>query len=285
MSTQTINPHPPQDPAPRGAGKALNIVLAVIGALALLTMAIGATRSAMSTLNSSHVIQQADAHGVSTLDVQANTGSFELKFADVSEASLEVRSTSGEQWSLEREGSTLTVRPPAGWNNFCFFGCSASDNEITLTLPEELNNGTVDAKFELGAGMFQADGNFKTLGLDVSAGELEVVGSADTVDAKLGAGRANLVLDDVDAATLDVSAGRMDAQFQGQAPRSVDARVSAGVMELILPDTSYNVSTDSSAGSIENKLNTSASSEFKVSVDVSAGSAVLRPGSEASNGK
>ena len=128
MSTQTLNPLPPQEPAPRGSATALNIILAVIGVLALLTVGIGAARSAMTTLNSSHVVQTADAKGITALDIQANSGSFELQFTDTTEAVLEVRSTSGSAWALNRSGSTLQVRPPAGWNDFCFFGCTKADN-------------------------------------------------------------------------------------------------------------------------------------------------------------
>ena len=282
MSTQTLNPLPPQEPAPRGSATALNIILAVIGVLALLTVGIGAARSAMTTLNSSHVVQTADAKGITALDIQANSGSFELQFTDTTEAVLEVRSTSGSAWALNRSGSTLQVRPPAGWNDFCFFGCTKADNEIKLTLPEELNNGTLDAKFELGAGEFRANGNFNDLGLDVSAGELNMLGSAHTVDAKLGAGFAGLVLSDVDTATLEVSAGRMSAELDGTAPSSVNARVSAGWMDLVVPDTSYHVVSHASAGSLENNLDNSSSSKHQISVEVSAGSAVLTPGTEAS---
>ncbi|QRQ78222.1 DUF4097 family beta strand repeat-containing protein [Glutamicibacter protophormiae] len=283
MSTQTLNPLPPQDPAPRGSAKTLNIILAVIGVLALLTMAIGAARDAAASLSSSHVVQTADARGLASLDVEASSGTFTLEFSDTTEAVLDVQTSSGSGWTLRRSGDELVVRPPAGWNNFCFFSCTKWDNQVTLTLPRELNNGQLDAKFDLGAGEFRADGNFKDLGLDVGAGDLTVNGAASTLDATLGAGRADLTLDAVESAKLDVSAGRMDAKLTGSAPSTVTAQVSAGMLNLTLPDTSYNVASDVSAGSVENKLDTSSSSPNKVTVDVSAGSAVLLPGAEANS--
>ncbi len=90
-------------------------------------------------------------------------------------------------------------------------------------------------------------------------------------------------MDAVESAKLDVSAGRMDAKLTGSAPGTVTAQVSAGMLNLTLPDASYNVASDVSAGSVENKLDTSSSSPNKVTVDVSAGSAVLLPGAEANS--
>ncbi|WP_313810712.1 DUF4097 family beta strand repeat-containing protein [Glutamicibacter sp.] len=285
MSTPTMNPLPPTPPAPRGSAKPLNIILAVLGILALMTMLISTTREAIATLNTSHVVQSVDAKGVTALDIRASTGSFNLEFAPTDQAVLDVRSSSGDEWTLERSGQTLEVRPPAGWMSFCFFGCAKDDNEITLTLPQELNDGSLDADFALGAGEFNVYGNFDDLKLNVSAGLLLMNGAARNVDATLGAGRADLTLKDVQQADLDVSAGRLDGKFSGTAPQQVDGKVSAGTLQLTVPDTVYKVTSSSSAGSVENGLQTSTSSPRTINVTTSAGSAVLIPGGMPTTGK
>lgn len=285
MSTPTMNPLPPAPPAPRGSAKPLNIILAVLGVIALMTMLISTTRQAIATLNTSHVVQSVDAKGVTSLDVAATTGTFTLEFAPTDQAVLDVRSSNGKDWSLERNGQSLEVRPPADWFNFCFFGCTKDDNQITLTLPQELNDGSVDAKFNLGAGQFNADGNFNDLKIDVSAGLLLLNGSAAHLDVNLGAGRADMNLSDVKQAKLDVSAGRLDAKLSGTAPEQIDGRVSAGLLQLTVPDTTYKVASSSSAGSIDNGLQTSSSSPRTISITTSAGSAVLLPGGAPTNSK
>lgn len=285
MSTPTLNPLPPAGPNPGSSAKPLNIILAMLGILALLTVLISTTREAVATLRSSHSVQSTSVQGVSALDIRAASGTFNLKFAAVEEATLDVRSSSGKDWTLERRGETLEVKAPEDWLNFCFFGCTKADNEVTLTLPQELNDGSMDAKLKLGAGQLNAEGSFNILDLDVSAGALNMDGTAKDLDAKLGAGRADLALADVQQADLDISAGRLDAKFSGAAPQRVDAKVSAGTLQLTVPDTSYAVMADSSAGSVDNGLQTSSSSQHRISVRTSAGSAVLIPGGVPTNTK
>lgn len=285
MSTQTMNQLPPSNPGPRGSAKPLNILLAAIGSLVLLTMLISTTRSAVATLSSSHVVKTASIQGVTSLDVKAQSGTFSLKFAEISEATLEVRSNSGTDWKLQREGQELVVRAPNSWGDWCFFGCTAEDNKITLTLPQQLNDGSLDASLSLSAGEFTANGNFDDLVLDVGAGLLELNGASNTLDATLGAGRADLSLANVQSATLDVSAGRMNTELTGQAPGEVNASVSAGMLDLVLPDVPYDVTSDVSAGSVQNNLDTSSTAKHLVSVETSAGTSILRPGSAPASGK
>lgn len=278
MSTPTMNHIPPTNPSPRGSAKPLNIILAVLGGLVLLTVLISTTREAVATLNSRHSVQSTAVQGVSALDIRAASGTFNLKFAAVDEATLDVRSSSGKDWRMERKGEILEVSAPEDWLNFCFFGCTKDDNEVTLTLPQELNDGSMDAKLKLGAGQLNAEGSFDVLDLDVSAGALNMNGAAKDLDATLGAGRADLDLSGVEQADLDISAGRLNANLSGTAPQRVDAKVSAGTLQLTVPDTSYAVTAESSAGSVDNGLQTSSSSQHRISVKTSAGSAVLIPG-------
>lgn len=278
MSTPTMNHIPPTNPSPRGSAKPLNIILAVLGGLVLLTVLISTTREAVATLNTSYRSESFDAQGVKALDIYAASGTFNLEFAPVPEANFEVSTSNGKDWSVERKGETLEVRAPEDWMDFCFLGCAKDNNIVTLTLPQEMNDGSMDAKLKLGAGKVKAEGNFNVLDLDISAGELVMNGAAKDLDATLGAGHAYLELKDVEQADLGVSAGRLSAYLSGAAPQRIDAKVSAGTIQLTVPDVSYAVTAESSSGSVDNELQTSNDSQHRINVKTSAGSAVLYPG-------
>jgi hypothetical protein len=52
--------------------------------------------------------------------------------------------------------------------------------------------------------------------------------------------------------------------------------VSAGSFDLALPDGDYDVTSDVSAGRLDNRLSTSASASNRVAVQLSAGAVTLR---------
>jgi hypothetical protein len=72
-----------------------------------------------------------------------------------------------------------------------------------------------------------------------------------------------------------VSAGAVDARLTGSAPRAVTVDVSAGSLDLRLPDEAYDVRSDVSAGDFENGLRTDAESGNVVDVTVSAGTVTI----------
>ncbi|TLK52668.1 hypothetical protein [Glutamicibacter sp. V16R2B1] len=276
MTTPTTPP-PVGDTRQRRPLGPVGIVLAVLGGLILLGVIAGAVNQSVATLSRSHTVLTADAKGTTDLKVNAEAGQFTLEFADTPEAVLDVRSSRGS-WSLERRGNTLEVKPPGGWQSWCFLGCDRSRNDVKLTLPRELDNGQLNATLNLEAGELLANGNFARLDLDVDAGYLRANGSATSLDVDLGAGQADVVLADVADATYAVAAGRLNSELTGKAPATVDAQVSAGLLDLTLPDTSYSVASEVSAGSVDNRLQVSSNSSHQVGLQVSAGSVLLHPG-------
>lgn len=282
MNSPTINaPVAPQNPQPAGSKKTLTLVLGIIGALVILgVIATSAWRASHSLANSSSS-QSVGAGGVTALEVDADAGRFTVLFANVPEATLEVRSARSGEWKLRRDAGTLLVSSPNDWGDWCFTGCDWDENEVTLTLPSSLNEGTLDADLKMSAGEFSVDGNFNDLVMEMSGGTLDASGSAKGLSVELGAGKTDIDMADVQSANFDVSAGRIDSTFTGSAPRSVQAEVSAGMLQLTLPDTEYNVLQDVSAGGVENGLSVNSASEHQVQVEVSAGNVVLRPGAEA----
>ncbi|HEX5730016.1 MAG TPA: hypothetical protein VFX99_11380, partial [Microbacterium sp.] len=128
---------------------------------------------------------------------------------------------------------------------------------------------------DLSAGDLTVDGDFADLEIQVGAGSLTVDGSADTLSAELSAGGADIDLADVAEATFSVSAGAVESRLTGSAPRLVTVDVSAGSLELTVPDADYDVRSDVSAGEFDNRLRVDADSGNVVDVTVSAGSATI----------
>lgn len=278
MSTNTVDPHLPQTAEPPRRNKTLTIVLAAFGALILLGLILGTAVSALNTLSRTDTVLHADASGISSLEVEANAGEFTLQFADVPEAQLDLRSER-KGWDLQRRGDTLIVDAPDGWMQWCVFGCDSNPSLIVLTLPEALNDGQLNVELDLAAGEFRAEGQFNTLDIEMSAGRLVAAGAANSVRVQLGAGYAALDLADVANAQFEISAGRLDGILTGTAPESVQGEVNAGMLDLTLPQATYNLNSLDSSGMVNNLLRTDPESTHLVSMEVSAGNVMLRQGS------
>ncbi|QTV80413.1 hypothetical protein [Microbacterium sp. NIBRBAC000506063] len=149
---------------------------------------------------------------------------------------------------------------------------------MTLTLPTAYQTAGLDAALELSAGRLVAEGDFGRLDVEVNAGRADVTGSATRADVLVNAGRADVTLRDVAQARFDINAGRVEADLTGSAPDDVTIDVSAGELVLAVPNSVYDVRSNVSAGSFDNRLDTASTSSRTIDVQVSAGSATLRPG-------
>jgi hypothetical protein len=270
----TVQPPPPPAPrAPRGASRAIAILTAALGGAVIVgtlwTSAAPTVAAARERTEQSDI--EIDVTRIDEIDIDVSAASFTLRFDDVDEATLEVRDTSRDDWTLREDDGTLEVSSPDS-GVFRWFG--GDNGRATLVLPRELEGA--DLSVDFGAGSFVADGRFGEVDLDVAAGQATLSGSADALTAQLGAGRAELDLADVRTAEFEVNAGVLTAQLRGTAPADVDITVGAGALRLTLPDEEYAVSTDISAGGFDNELRTSASAERRVSVEVAAGDVRLR---------
>ena len=266
------------DPAARPvsqSAKVISILTASLGGVIALGLIGGTVLSAMASASVSTETQSVSAAGVRELDVEVSAGSLRVEFADVDEATLDVSGGwAGAGWTLSRDEDELVVSSPewsfgGGW----LFG---RDVRATLTLPRELETRTLDAQFTVSAGDLEASGRYGELDVELGAGAVSVSGEASEVSADISAGRADLDLTGVRSAELSLSAGQLDGRFDGSQPRLVEVDVSAGSLDLTLPEGSYDVTSGVSAGQLDNRLNTSASSSSRVAVELSAGRVVLR---------
>lgn len=273
-------PNAPGPETPHGSGaRAAAIAIAVFGGIALLatggTAAVAAVNDA-STPVDSH--QQLDASGVTGIDLDVGGAEVRVEFGDVDQAQLEVSGSGDDRWHLSRDGDELVVNSPEmnfGW----WFGDWFNDDQtVVLTLPDDLRGEGLNADISLGAGSLDVKGDFGDIDVEVGAGALFITGSAETIEADLSAGRAEFELADVSTVDFSISAGRLEAELTGTAPSEVQFEVSAGSLELTLPDEEYDVRQEVSAGSLDNRLQTSPNARNSVVASVSAGSAVLRPG-------
>ena len=269
-----------------GGARAGAIAIAVFGGIALLgaggTAAFAAVHDVADSASSGTVgdVQSISVDGIDALDVDAQASNVTVRFGNVEDATLEVTGSRDNGWRLDRDGEELVVsndRNAFGWFDDGWFGSWFDDEQtVVLTLPEQLNDGRLDADFSVSAGRLDVEGLFAEVDIDMGAGRLTMEGSASSIETEISAGRADLDLFDVDEADLSVSAGKLEATFANTAPSLITINVSAGSLDLTVPDETYNVSQDVSAGSLDNRLDHSSDSRHRIDATVSAGSVILR---------
>ncbi|MDX2376453.1 hypothetical protein M4I32_06530 [Microbacterium sp. LRZ72] len=281
-TTLTPPPVPPAEPPagpprkPRPASRVIAILMIALGAVVVLGAIASAAFTAIAAASVRTDTRTVDAAGLDALDVNISGGSLRIVYAQVDEAALDVTSGSGaDRWRLDREGDTLVLESPNSLFGGWWFG---GNGRATLTLPAELERTELDATLALAAGDLEASGRFGQLAVEMGAGDLTVSGAARDVTADVSAGRAQLDLDGVSQAQIAVSAGQLMGRFTGSAPTDVGLTVSAGSLELALPDETYDVRADVSAGDLDNRLDTSNASPRVVEAEISAGQVILRSG-------
>lgn len=278
-------PPTPTSPPPSEGGRssgatAVLVVTAVVGGIALLGTGGTAAAAAAGTVISSSrpdSVQTVDVAGIEGIDVDADASSMRVEFGDVDEAELAVTNGRGTAWTFERDGDELIVRSPQGVFGW-WFGNWFGDEEIAvLTLPESLRGAGLDADLTLDAGSLDVDGDFGVLDVTVSAGALDATGSAEELDVQMSAGRADIILDGVSSADLGVSAGDLTIELTGTPPTQTTIDVSAGSLDLTVPDVEYAITQDISAGTLNAKVDEASSARRTIDVSLSAGTATIRP--------
>lgn len=270
----------PQPPAPRGPARrasslVVSIAIAVIGGLIVVATLAGVALSTVAVANRHHDAVAVPVSGVEAVDIHVSGGALTVTYGSVADAQLSVDRGSGTApWTLENVGGTLKVASPDHGVSFGWpFGGSGT---ATLTLPASLLASDMDGTVRVDGGSVSLDGGrFGDLNASTEAGSLRLTGSARTVTARSDAGDSTLGLDNVTSARLDVSAGRMVTTLSGTAPSSVQATVSAGALDLTVPDGPYVVTSTVSAGAFHNSLGSTPGAASTITADVSAGALTL----------
>lgn len=275
-------PTPPPSDGGRSSGRtAVMVVTAVVGGIALLGSGGAAAAAAAGTVLSSSrpdSVQTVAIDGITGIDLDVDASSMRIEYGDVDEAQLAITNGRGSAWTFERDGDELVVRSPEGMWGW-WFGSWFGDEEVAvLTLPESLQGPGLDADLTLDAGSLDVVGEFGELDIDVSAGALDVEGAATSLDVEMSAGRADVLLDGVREAALGVSAGDLTVELTGTPPSATSIDVSAGSVDLTVPDVDYAITQEVSAGSLDAKVEQSSSARRAIDVTLSAGSVTIRPG-------
>ena len=267
---------PPQPQPPRPSAQIVAIIAMCLGGVLLL----GALVSGIGSIAYAASVRgtgggPADTSGVDALSLDVSAGHVVVQYADVDQAILEVAGGDGN-WRLERRDATLSLTNDRPWWAFQV-GFGWDDNRATLTLPAAMAEQRLDADFDVSAGSLTANGTYGRLELHVGAGDADVSGTADDVRVDVSAGEADVRVDGAARANLTIGAGQIIADLTGTALDEIRADVSAGTLVATVPNEPYDVTSDVSAGSFDNQLDTSDGATRTVDVQVSAGSATFRP--------
>jgi len=293
MST-TLNPPPPATPAgpppvpgqnppggspqrpPSSAGRVVAILAVVFGSLVIVGAIVSAVVGTIVSASVHTTNRTVEVAGVDRLDIDAAAGSLRVEFGSVREAELEVTSSWGaDRWVLERDGGDLVVSSPRMWGPWWIFGgWFGGPGDAVLRLPQSLEG--LDADITFSAGTLDVEGEFAELDLTMNAGRADIAGSAESLKADMNAGRADLELADVATANLIVNAGSLDAALTGSQPDEVTVDLSAGSLNLSVPEGDYVVTSDVSAGGFDNRIGSDPSASSTIHVEVSAGQVTLR---------
>lgn len=261
-------------------GRATAVAFTVIGLVIAGAGTTAAAASAARFNDKQSDVLTADVAGISQLDLESAVASLRVVFADTDVATLDVQSTrpSGiSDWSLQVTGDTVTLdHAGSWWSGGSFFGVYGEET-LTLTLPRELD-GRLQLELDNSAGDAVIEGDFVSVEASVSAGDLQLTGAVTDLDLSLGAGSARLDVADVDTLDVEVSAGSVRGAVTGSAPTSSTFEVSAGDVNLEMPDETYRVNRDVSFGDVSVDLATDSAATRTITIEVSAGDVTLRRG-------
>ena len=276
-----IPPTPPVTPRrPTSGGRAIAITLTVIGGAAILFSLVSAILVGLRGQGVGDRTYSASATGITAVDLNASAADVEVRYGDVTEAELSVVALDGSgtrEWVLRRDGDDLEVSQKGGWGWIGWFTLNDEAERVELVLPRALE-GTIDFSSDISAGSTVVAGDYRAVELDLSAGSVQFTGGSTAMDVQVSAGEARVQTEGPDIVSIDVSAGKAIVSVAGTAPRTVDLGVSAGAIEITLPDDAYAVSQDVSAGSADIGVRTDPSSTYRLDVDVSAGDVTVRAG-------
>lgn len=260
-------PRPPEPTGPRATARVIAILAIALGAVLIVGTVIVGVFSAVRAAAQRTETMSTDATGIRDLDIDVAAADFEIVYRGDA-VTLEVTG-SAEDWHLTRDGDSVVVTTERGWwGGWRMFG---EGDVAVLTLPAALERTALDADLSLSAGELRAEGTYGELDLDLSAGSMDLGGTARSLDADVSAGRLSFDLAGVQEADLQLSAGNATGMLAQTAPRELTIEVSAGRLDLTLPDDRYAVTTDVSAGDFENGLQVDPGSGNRVAVSVSAG--------------
>ncbi len=274
-------PHEPGGPAepvsvPPAGRRPSSRVVAIIAVCAGAALLAGTVFTGILSIVRTALVRTdtltASTAGLQRIDLDVSAADVTVGYGTVDEATLRVRGSGAEDWVLERDGDRLIVTSDRDW--WGRWGWFREGDTVELVLPRGVEG--VDADLDLSGGSLTARGGFGDLHLDLDAGTLRVSGSAVTLTTEVNAGSAEVDLSDVTEATLSLNAGSFEGSLRDRVPDVVLIDVNAGRLDLTVPDATYGLTTDVSAGGFSHDLSTAPGAGNRIDVRLSAGTVVLR---------
>ena len=277
MTTPTLEPDTRPDGDADGISPKrfgwITITVAIIGGMVVAgTVTSGFFANLRDVLRDETTISQSIA-GVTALRVDIDSVGMEIEFGDVSQAELRVQSkgfTKAGAWQLVTEGGELVVERVGGSRNGGGFG----EEELSLTLPESLEDGELDAQVNVTSGAATIDGDFGDLVIETNSGASNFEGSAANLSLTTGSGASNSDAEVSGDVVLAANSGALNAIFGGAAPKSTDISIESGFGSVSLPDGTYKLETGLNESGMAN-VNVRQSDSAKNTLSVSVGSGFL----------
>lgn len=283
----------------KGVG-GLTVALAVVGSIMLLgSAAVGAVTGTRDMRSSVDVRQELDQPLPREIKVDVSGADLRIEYYSGADVRFEASGERAERWDVTVANDTISVRSPErgfdwfgrdwfsfdwsrigglgdGWfDDGGWFGDDdRAQSQATLRLPTTLTG--IDADVTLNAGRLSIDGMLGDVDAGVNAGALNLTGGAENLELTVNAGRADVDLRGVQTATFEVSAGRVTSQLAGPLT-AVSLRVSAGALELTLPDEAYDLRRTELIGSLNSSLVETSDSTHRIDARVTAGTVTLTP--------
>ncbi len=229
-------------------------VVAIVGLLLIAVAVVLATRMGQGGAGEPQraTVGAADLEGLKSLVIRSETGRVHVVFDDIDAAQLEF--TPGDGLGDPRlehrvRNGTLDVRiehrPVWPWQwPFGQFTPAA----LTVRLPDELR-GRLLLDLTGSAGRAEVDGEFRDVELELTAGGLELRGSADRLTVTSTAGSLNIVDYRADEVEIESTAGSVDLELS-VLPSRISLTSTAGSQRVLLPDGEYRIDAEATAGKV-----------------------------------
>ncbi|MCI9128709.1 MAG: DUF4097 domain-containing protein [Eggerthellaceae bacterium] len=291
-------------------------ILAIIAGTIVVCILLAAvtTPGCMGEAQMEEKTQRIEAAGVKSLSIDFPVGKMKVHEAEQGERNVVITErasgnlTRKAQMACDVEDGTLRVRfkmNPLAWLPFNWFG--SGNRELDIAVPAEILSSLDGFELHCSAGKSEVESlRCKAANVSVSAGDVVLngldvedhselklsAGSLRITDARLGtckleesAGKVDLS-GDMRSLSLKTSAGQAVVECTNSDVSQIDVGLSAGDVELILPnDAGFDAAVDKTAGSfnclfdaeIRGETYRHADGDIPIDIHITAGSVTLRP--------
>ena len=285
MTTQDNPPAAPQQPVPAKKNNTLRTVLLVVGSIVLAIILITTVARVAFSLNREDTSGTfAVQESFDEIDLRVSAANVEVEFADIDEPQIVFdQGDTNLRMDSDVSGGVLTVKvehPGWGWFGWIGNGWWGWDEfaSLKLTLPEAMEEDAMTLGIDSSAGNLTVSGDYGDVSIDSTAGNVEIAGSARSMAISTTAGNVDLVDLSVSGTfRSDSTAGNGTFEFS-TLPDSITVEATAGDLEVTLPGGSYRIETDTTAGNVQQNVNSDQNADRVYRFETTAGNIEINEG-------